>query len=191
MHTSVAPRATASAARQAQLARADLVVPSLDGATEAAFGAICRPVPGLAVQAVIDGHKQLVNCHYESFLTGASRSKEINLKNFKPADKQLYDGSLEKEWSNWLLYRAVFPLADHEVKALGSDLKGHREEAGAYGQERPVAGLQEQQPAPHSGEVSTSSSRMPGEIDLVSYSPTASLLAFNLACAKVSRSTGC
>ena len=40
---------------QAQLARADLVVPSLDGATEAAFGAICRPVPGLAVQAVIDG----------------------------------------------------------------------------------------------------------------------------------------
>ena len=40
---------------QADLARADLVVPSLDGATDAAFGAICQPAAGLTVEAVIDG----------------------------------------------------------------------------------------------------------------------------------------
>ena len=40
---------------QAQLADADLVVPSLDGATEAAFRAICQPVAGLTVESVIDG----------------------------------------------------------------------------------------------------------------------------------------
>ncbi|WP_295458533.1 radical SAM protein [uncultured Thiodictyon sp.] len=40
---------------QAQLAAADLVVPSLDGATPAAFRAICRPAAGLTVDAVIEG----------------------------------------------------------------------------------------------------------------------------------------
>jgi len=40
---------------QAELAAADLVIPSLDGATEASFEAICRPVAGVTVQAVIDG----------------------------------------------------------------------------------------------------------------------------------------
>jgi len=40
---------------QAQLAQADIVVPSLDGATEAAFQEICRPAVGLTVQTVIDG----------------------------------------------------------------------------------------------------------------------------------------
>ncbi len=40
---------------QAQLTRADLVVPSLDGAKESAFRDICRPAAGLAVQSVIDG----------------------------------------------------------------------------------------------------------------------------------------
>jgi wyosine [tRNA(Phe)-imidazoG37] synthetase (radical SAM superfamily) len=40
---------------QAQLARADLVVPSLDAATETAFQEICRPAEGLTVQSVIDG----------------------------------------------------------------------------------------------------------------------------------------
>jgi wyosine [tRNA(Phe)-imidazoG37] synthetase (radical SAM superfamily) len=40
---------------QAQLARADLVVPSLDGATDTAFQAICRPAAGVTVRSVIDG----------------------------------------------------------------------------------------------------------------------------------------
>jgi len=40
---------------QAQLAQADIVVPSLDGATEAAFQEICRPAVGLTVQSVVDG----------------------------------------------------------------------------------------------------------------------------------------
>ncbi|CAH2602736.1 Radical SAM protein [Rhodovastum atsumiense] len=40
---------------RADLALADLVVPSLDGASEAAFGAICRPARGLTVEAVIAG----------------------------------------------------------------------------------------------------------------------------------------
>jgi wyosine [tRNA(Phe)-imidazoG37] synthetase (radical SAM superfamily) len=40
---------------QAQLAHADLVVPSLDGATETSFQEICRPTAGLTAEAVIDG----------------------------------------------------------------------------------------------------------------------------------------
>lgn len=40
---------------QQRLALADLVVPSLDGATDRAFRTICRPVPGLTVRAVIEG----------------------------------------------------------------------------------------------------------------------------------------
>jgi wyosine [tRNA(Phe)-imidazoG37] synthetase (radical SAM superfamily) len=40
---------------QAALAKADLVAPSLDGATETAFQAICRPADGVTVAAVIDG----------------------------------------------------------------------------------------------------------------------------------------
>ena len=40
---------------QAELAPADLVIPSLDAATDAAFEAICRPAAGVTVQAVIDG----------------------------------------------------------------------------------------------------------------------------------------
>jgi len=40
---------------QAELAQADIVVPSLDGATENAFREICRPAVGLTVQSVIDG----------------------------------------------------------------------------------------------------------------------------------------
>jgi wyosine [tRNA(Phe)-imidazoG37] synthetase (radical SAM superfamily) len=38
-----------------ELARADIVVPSLDGATPRSFRKICRPVHGLEVEAVIDG----------------------------------------------------------------------------------------------------------------------------------------
>jgi wyosine [tRNA(Phe)-imidazoG37] synthetase (radical SAM superfamily) len=40
---------------QAQLHTADLVIPSLDGATEATFQRICQPVPGLTAAAVIKG----------------------------------------------------------------------------------------------------------------------------------------
>jgi wyosine [tRNA(Phe)-imidazoG37] synthetase (radical SAM superfamily) len=40
---------------QSGLAAADLVVPSLDGATETAFRAICRPADGVTVEGVIDG----------------------------------------------------------------------------------------------------------------------------------------
>nr|WP_294503064.1 radical SAM protein [uncultured Rhodopila sp.] len=40
---------------QSGLAKADLVVPSLDGATETAFRAICRPADGVTVASVIDG----------------------------------------------------------------------------------------------------------------------------------------
>ena len=40
---------------QEALAQADLVIPSLDAATDAAFEAICRPAEGLTVAAVIDG----------------------------------------------------------------------------------------------------------------------------------------
>jgi wyosine [tRNA(Phe)-imidazoG37] synthetase (radical SAM superfamily) len=40
---------------RSQLAEADLVVPSLDGATETAFQEICRPVDGVTAASVIDG----------------------------------------------------------------------------------------------------------------------------------------
>jgi wyosine [tRNA(Phe)-imidazoG37] synthetase (radical SAM superfamily) len=40
---------------QSGLAKADLVVPSLDGATEMAFRAICRPADGVTVASLIDG----------------------------------------------------------------------------------------------------------------------------------------
>ena len=43
------------AAVQKELALADIVVPSLDGATRRSFRKICRPVHGLKVEAVIDG----------------------------------------------------------------------------------------------------------------------------------------
>jgi hypothetical protein len=40
---------------QAGVAEADLVIPSLDGATETAFREICRPADGVTVASVIDG----------------------------------------------------------------------------------------------------------------------------------------
>ena len=75
------------------------------------------------VQAVIDGRKQLMNGHSQAYLIGAARSKEINMKMLKPADKELYDASMQKEWDNWLLYRAVVPLTQAEEKSLGNDIK--------------------------------------------------------------------
>ena len=40
---------------QADLRQADLVVPSLDAATQWSFDAICRPVPDMAVEDIIEG----------------------------------------------------------------------------------------------------------------------------------------
>lgn len=40
---------------QADLRHADLVVPSLDAATQSAFDAICRPTPDMAVEDIIEG----------------------------------------------------------------------------------------------------------------------------------------
>lgn len=40
---------------QADLREADLVIPSLDAATSRAFNAICQPVQGIDVEAVIEG----------------------------------------------------------------------------------------------------------------------------------------
>ena len=55
---------------------------------------------GTTVQAVVNGHAQLVHGHYESFLMGTSRSKKINLKNLKPAGRKLINGTMDKEWSD-------------------------------------------------------------------------------------------
>jgi sulfatase maturation enzyme AslB (radical SAM superfamily) len=43
---------------QSEVAEADLVVPSLDGATETAFRGICRPADGVTVATVIDGMRR-------------------------------------------------------------------------------------------------------------------------------------
>ena len=130
------------------------------------------------LQAVVDGHRQLVNAHYEAPLIGASRSKEIILTDLKPRDTKHFDDAMEKEWSKWQLYRAVLPLEEHWVAALGPNIKTiatwwvHVDN-----NERLQEGSNTGQPI-----LAKSCLAVQGcqdKIDIESYNPTATLRAFN------------
>eukprot|EP00435_Cladocopium_sp_Y103_P035729 s1670_g9.t1 len=57
----------------------------------------------------------------EAFLTGRAVRSEINLKDLNPAERELFDKAMAKEWESWMKFNAVEVLSEEQVAALPQD----------------------------------------------------------------------
>jgi hypothetical protein len=61
-----------------------------------------------------------------AYMMGKAKSREINQKDLNQKTLKLFtgeQGSIWKEWQNWLRYKAVIPLTEKEVSQLPKHIK--------------------------------------------------------------------
>ena len=133
----------------------------------------------------------------EIFLTGRAVRSEINLKDLKPAERELFDQAMAKEWDSWMKFNAVEVLTEEQVAALPQDAevigtrwvhtdKNRKTRMMLAATSKKTKKTQEQIDREHPLAAKSRivvQGNQECDTGIRSDSPTASLLAFNLVCA--------